>query len=48
MKTKKLLTYSQPLVNIVIVQACSIVCGSETNRVANMPEDFNPINDYEW
>ena len=48
MEAKKTFTYSQPLVNVVTIQACSIVCNSETNRVANMPEDFNPLSDYEW
>lgn len=48
MKAQDLLTYCQPLVNVVTVQACCIVCNSETNRVANMPEDFNPLYDYEW
>jgi hypothetical protein len=39
MEAKKLLNYCQPLVNVVTVQACCIVCNSETNRIANVGED---------
>ena len=39
MEAKNLLNYSQPLVNIVTVQACCIVCNAETNRIANVNED---------
>jgi hypothetical protein len=40
MEEKNLLTYCQPLVNIVTVQACCIVCNSPgPNSVANVDED---------
>lgn len=39
MEEKNLLTYCQPLVNIVTVQACCIVCNSEANRITNVGED---------
>lgn len=40
MEAKKKITYSQPLVNVVTIQACSIVCNSDPqNRIANVDED---------